>query len=126
MRSRSLLLAAALIALPTVVLAQGAPTPLPPSAQEQHPIPVVKLANPTAAPFSPAHQQALLGAVPGQCGKIAAQALDNVGLRIQQNLPGTEPRISVISNLQAAIAAQEEGSEDSCWHWYDRAQQVVR
>jgi len=124
MRSFSFLLAAAaLIAAPSLVLAQ---TQLPPSAQEQHPIPEVRRANPTVPPFSPAHQQALLGAVPGQCGKIAAQALDNVGLRIQQNLPGTEPRMSVISNLQAAIAAQEEGSEDSCWHWYDRAQQVLR
>jgi len=124
MKALALFAAVAAIAVtPSLVLAQTVSQPqLPPSAQERHPIPE----QPNTAPFSPAHQQAQLSNLPGQCATATARASDNVGLRIQQPQPGAETRSSQAADLQAAAAFAAAGDDDGCWHWYDRAMQVVR
>ncbi len=82
--------------------------------------------KPVAAPISAAHQQAQLANDPARCGLEVSRASDNIGLRIQQPIPGAETRLSAIADLQAAADAAAAGDDAACWHWYDRAQQVVR
>jgi predicted transglutaminase-like cysteine proteinase len=77
-------------------------------------------------PMSPQHAQAMANKQPGQCAKEVSKMQDQVGLRIQQWATGAETRGSVNSELQAAAGAAATGDEDTCWRWYDRAQQTVR
>ncbi len=117
MKSIAVLVAAAAFAAVPALAQQ-----LPPSAQERHPIPE----QPNTAPMSPAHQQAHQANALGQCGAIVAQARDNIGLRIQQPIPGAETRLSTNAALDAAAGFAAAGDDEGCWHWYDRAQQVLR
>jgi len=77
-------------------------------------------------PMSAAHAQAQANNEPGRCGKEVSRLQDQVGLRVQQFATGAETRGSVISELETAANAAKAGDEQTCWHWYDRAQQTVR
>jgi hypothetical protein len=77
-------------------------------------------------PMSAAHAQAQANKAPGQCAKEVSKMQDQIGLRLQQFATGAETRGSVMSELDTASNAAKAGDEDTCWHWYDRAQQTVR
>lgn len=68
-------------------------------------------------PMSAAHQQALVAKDPAACGK----AVDNIWLRIQ-NDTAIYTRATVSAWLQTAQNAAKNGDEQTCWYWYDRAQ----
>ena len=109
-------LAVAIVATATVLTAAGA------SAQVKYP----QANQPVYTPPSAAHLQAQLSGNPATCGEVVAKARDSVSLRIQQNSPGGESRQNVNAMLLAAKNAAAVGDFDSCWHWYDRSQRVVR
>ena len=106
--------AAALVA--TVLVVGSAPA----FAQEN---PYTKAPAPT--PLSLAHQEAQLDHDPAACGRAVDHALDNMGLRIL-GMDGMNTRMAANTLLGAARNAAAAGDEEACWHWYDRAQQVVR
>jgi hypothetical protein len=80
---------------------------------------------PAATPQSLAHQQAQLDHDPAACGHAVDRALDNVGLRVL-GMDGMNTRMNANALLGAARNAAAAGDDAACWHWYDRAQQVVR
>ena len=49
-----------------------------------------------------------------------------VGLRLHQPATGAEERSNVNTVLQKAAMADAAGDEETCWLWYDRANQVIR
>lgn len=109
------LLAVAIVATATLLSAA------PAFAQARYP----EANAPVYVPPSADHLQAQATGQTGICGPDALKALDSPGLRIQQ-YNGTENRMSVISALQTAANYAKAGNEQECWHWYDRAQAVVR
>lgn len=94
------------------------------SAFAQSPYPPAN--KPVYTPMSDAHTQAQAAKDPGRCAKEVSKMKDQVGLRIQQYGSGAETRGSVLSELDTASNAANAGDEETCWHWYDRAQQTVR
>ena len=81
--------------------------------------------TPVYVPMSAQHQQAQLANEPGRCGGDVARAQDNIALRMQQ-YNGLETRASVNGALQTAATFAANGNDEDCWHWFDRAQSVVR
>src|SRR6185369_11362778 len=80
---------------------------------------------PVATPPSAAHQLALGSGQPDRCGDVTATARDNPSLRIQQ-FNGQQNRDTVNAMLSTAASFAAVGNYEQCWHWFDRAQAVVR
>src|SRR5438132_895893 len=80
---------------------------------------------PAYTPPSAAHLQAQASGQPDRCGEVTATARDSISLRIQQ-YNGQQNRDTVNALLATAAGYAAAGNYEQCWHWYDRAQNVVR
>lgn len=75
-------------------------------------------------PISAPHQQAKLNHDPDACGKALEKAADDARLRVQDSGNNNLPLVNAW--LQMAQNAAENGDEQTCWYWYDRAQNMAR